>query len=128
MVKQLLSTVYQIKKVVDGPKLIEENGKKVAFYKVRWQDTFEPAYNLPKDEIDLYKSNRKRKAKVLGPIANENGHQSLQNMNFALEVDSNVQIVPYKQIKIEYKDELIAYFEKNARPLADSSNGITPSL
>jgi hypothetical protein len=37
MVKQLLSSIYQIKKVVDGPKLVEENGKKVAFYKVRWQ-------------------------------------------------------------------------------------------
>jgi hypothetical protein len=45
-------------------------------------------------------------------------------MQFQLPIfsDSNVQVLPYKQIKIDYKDELISYFEKNARPLADSSN------
>jgi hypothetical protein len=59
MVKQLLHTVYQIKKVIEGPKIVEENGKKVPFYKVRWVDTYEPAYNLPKEEIQNFKNKKK---------------------------------------------------------------------
>lgn len=59
MVKQLLHTVYQIKKIIEGPKIVEENGKKVPFYKVRWVDTYEPAYNLPKEEIQNFKNKRK---------------------------------------------------------------------
>lgn len=51
MVKQLLSTVYQIKKVIEGPKLVEENGKKVPFYKVRWQDTYEVHTFIPLHKV-----------------------------------------------------------------------------
>jgi len=63
---------------------------------------------------------RKRRAKVLGPISSrENSRESLQEMHFAVEVDCAVQIIPYKKIKSEYKDELIEYFEKRAKPCMD---------
>ncbi|KAI6181262.1 hypothetical protein M3Y98_00810200 [Aphelenchoides besseyi] len=113
----LLHTVYSIKRVVDGPKFVDENGKQVTYYKVRWVDTYEPAQNLPKREIDLYRATKKRRAKVLGPVAS--GENKFQDMQFAIELDSIVQLVPYKKLRTEYKDELIEFFEKKARPVTD---------
>jgi hypothetical protein len=66
-----------------------------------------------------------------------NGDYILQNMNFAVEMyvilweyklivsifsDNTVSVIPYKQIKADFKDELIEFFEKKARPLDDKSN------
>ncbi|CAD5219728.1 unnamed protein product [Bursaphelenchus okinawaensis] len=117
MAKQALHTIYEIKKIVDGPKVVEDTkGKKVKMYKVRWQDTFEPECNLPKREIQIYRSKRKRKIKIIGPVPSD-GYTSgsLKNMNFAVEYDDNVYIHPYKKLKADYKDELIEFFEKCSR-------------
>ncbi|CAD5227306.1 unnamed protein product [Bursaphelenchus xylophilus] len=116
MAKQALHTIYEIKKVVDGPKIVEEKGKKIRLYKVRWQDTYEPEDNLPKREIQLYRSKMKRNVTVLGPVSTRTStNGTLKNMNFAVEYDEHVYVYPYKKLKTDYKDELIEYFEKCSR-------------